>query len=107
MTLGADFYQIVEEFDCEAERAIVSTKRIAFSWVEDGDECGATLSSLDGVVYEGTWGDRECPRIGTIEGWLFRAKDGDHIFWCTWINEHNGDELKYLIHFRSDSSALD
>lgn len=70
--------------------AIVTTKRIAIEWEEDGSPYHLLATSDDRSLYRGQYGEGQLNPHCEIELKVFKARSGEVLLMGNWLNRVNG-----------------
>ncbi len=95
----------VEGFDeyLEITEAIISDKKIAFDYDDNGWPASAVMYSVDGgTFYKGLFGTPKPESHCTIEGLRFTAKSGEILLWLKWHDAETGFGGRSIVHLASD-----
>lgn len=89
----------LDEYAYCVDHAVVTAKRIALDWEDDGIPCLAVLHSTDGgYSYQGYYGPERPDTSLKIQAWRYRSVVGDTVLWIEWQNEAGGYSGSSIVH---------
>jgi hypothetical protein len=90
--IDVEFDLNVDDFEYEIVQAVITTKRIAIDWTQNGDKFHLLATSSDGgCTYRGHFGCPQPDPHWVMEMTRYTAKNKAELLLGTWIQHDSGE----------------